>query len=360
LKGNNEESMMYVDVVRLASILDIQRMRKLPFPGQVMVKEGDSVYTNDVIAEAAISNGVRVLNLSQSLDLEPEEAEACVVRELGDELQKDDIIAQSEGIISRLVRAPADGRLMDISCGRAVLTTQELKLQVKAGMIGQVMEVFPEYGAVIRTLGGLVQGVWGNGKAGEGILTILEDHQESSLNISALECIERGRLLAAGVCLERDVLEMAVRKGAAGLIFYSLAPALIPAAMALPIPLIVLGGFGVGQTDWETFEVLNTGARKTVCVNACEVDQLKGQRPEVIIPLEDGEPEDGLGFQEEVAVGQLVRILSGEFKGKIGEVARYGETPKEYETGLDFPSVEIQLENGEPVSVPNQNLVILG
>lgn len=351
---------MFVDVVRLASTVNIQRTRKLPFPGQVLVKEGDRVHPDDVVAEADISNGVRVLNLSQALDLEAEKAEACVVRELGDELQEGDVIAQSEGVISRLVRAPANGCLMDISCGRVVLTTQKVTHQVRAGMLGQVSEVIPEYGAVIQTRGSLIKGVWGNGKVGEGILTILEDHQEGSLEAAALEDVENGQLLAAGVCLREDVLLMAAARGAAGMILIYLAPELIPPAMELPIPLIVLGGFCVGQPDQQTLEVLKAAAGKAACVNACEVDWLENQRPEVIVPLEDGESEEELGYQEEIAIGGIVRILSGEYKGRVGKVTACEDTQKEFESGLELLSAVIQLEDGESVSVPRQNLLILG
>jgi len=351
---------MFADVVRLASVLDIQRTRRLPFPGQVLVKEGDSVYTNDVIAEADISNGVRVLNLSLALNLPPEEAEACVVRELGGELQKGDIIAQSEGVISRLVRAPADGRLMDVSCGRVVLITQKITCQVRAGMIGQVSEVIPEYGAVIQARGSLIQGLWGNGKLGEGVLTILDNIQESRLEAAALEGVERGRLLAAGVCLQRDVLDIAVKRGAAGMILNRMAPELIKQAVELPIPLIVLGGFGPGQPDRKMLEVLNAGAGKTACVNASEVDYLKGQRPEVILPVENGDLDEELGFQEEITVGRHVRILSGEYRGWVGEVTACEEVQKNFESGLDFLSAAIQLENGKSINVPRQNLLILG
>jgi len=34
---------MFVDVLRIASILEIQRIRQLPFSGIVLVKEGDRV-----------------------------------------------------------------------------------------------------------------------------------------------------------------------------------------------------------------------------------------------------------------------------------------------------------------------------
>lgn len=350
---------MFADVVRIASIIDIQRTRELSVPGQVLVKEGDQVHTEDVIAEATFSSGVTLLNLSMALSLTPDEVEAHIVREIGDELEEGDVVAQRVGAIPRLVRAPADGRLVAVNDGQAVLATENSHVHVKAGLMGSISEIIPEYGAVIQTQGSLVQGVWGNGKVGEGVLSIPADYWTSPLDEAALADVESGQLLAAGSCLHAAVFEAAAGKELAGMILNRLAPELIPMASELSIPVIVLGGFNSGQPDMQTFDILNAGAGKTACVNACEVDLLKGQRPEVIIPDIEGEPEAELGFQGIVAAGQHVRIISGEYAGSVGEVTAVPKSPTNFESGLDLPSAVIQLEDGESVSVPQRNLMIL-
>ncbi len=350
---------MFADVMRLASVMDIQRTRRLSVTGRVLVSEGDQVHPEDVIAEAAISSGMIVIDLSLALGLPPEEAEACIVRELGDELEEGDVVAQCDGTISRLVRAPADGLLVDIREGRATLAAGETLIQVKAGMLGRISEVIPEYGAMIQTQGSLVQGVWGNGKVGEGILNLLAGYQEGSLDAAALEEVENGQLLAGGVCLHAAVLEACVEKGCAGMILNRLAPELVPLAKDLPMPVIVLGGFGRGLADKRTLDILTAGSGKTACVNASGPDLFTGQRPETIIPEVEGEPEDGSGFQGVITVGQDVRILSGEYIGRVGTVAAFAKSPVRFESGLELLSAVIQLEDRESVSVPLQNLMIL-
>ncbi len=349
---------MFADIVRLASVLDIQRTRKLSVPGRVLVSEGDQVHPEDVIAETAISSGIILIDLSLALGLPPEEAEVCIVRELGDELEEGDVVAKCDGTISRLVRAPADGRLVDIRDGRAMLAAGQTLLQVKAGMLGRISEVIPEYGAVIQTQGSLVQGVWGNGKVGEGILNVLAGYQEGSLEPAALDDVDSGQLLAGGVCLHAAVLEAGVEKGCAGMILNRLAPELIPLVKDLPVPVIILSGFGRGLADKRIFDILNAGSGKTACMNASGPDLFTGQRPEMIIPEVEGEPEDGSGFQGVITVDQDVRILSGEFIGKVGTVAAFAKSPVRFESGLELLSAVVQLEDGESVSVPLQNLMI--
>ena len=352
--------MISVDVVRSGSNIELQRTRQLPLPGQVLVKEGDEVAPEDVIAETTISSGIRLVNLYRALNLSSEEVEGCLVREVGDTLEEGDVIAQAEGVIPRLVRAPADGILLDVNDGQAVLAADETIFRVQSGVIGRIQKVIPEYGAVIQTRGSLIQGMWGNGKVGQGALRVLIDKQEGLLDAADLDEVEKGDLLAGGVCLNGTVLVTAVEREAAGIIVIRLAPELIPTALDMAIPVIVVGGFGPGLPDQRTVDILRLGAGKMACVNAVDVDRSQGHRPEVIIPQEDGKAEELLGFQGVIEVGMQVRLLSGEFVGRVGEVEACAKSPVEFPSGLELPSVLIRLENGEAVSASSQNLVILG
>jgi len=350
---------MFADVVRTASIIDIQRPRKLPFPGRVLVSEGDQVIPEDVIAEAHLPGKMVMLDITSGLGISPNEVKASLVRSVGDDLEQGDIIAQFEGTLSRLVRTPIDGRLVDVSHGQAVIAAGESPVQIRAGMIGEVVEVIPEFGAVLQTRGSLLQGVWGNGKVGMGTLHWVESSLDESIPLSALEGLERGQLLAGGLCLHAVLLESALEQGATGWIVNALAPQLIPMVMALPLPVIVLGGFGVLPTDPGIRELLRNKEGKTACVNALAVDIFKAQRPEVIIPLDERMTGENLGFQEEVTVGCRVRVLSGSQMGKTGVVMECPESPVHYESGLAYPSAVIQLGEGESISVPLKNLVVL-
>ncbi len=353
---------MFVDVVRVASILDIRRTRSLPFPGRVLVAEGDQVNPEDVIAEASLPGEVIALDIAQGLSISPDEVEACMVRGLGDEFEQGDIIAQFEGALSRLVRAPVGGRLADVTGGRAVITAGEVPLQVRAGMIGDVLEVIPELGVVLHARGSLLQGVWGNGKTGKGRLhwvESLESSDEPSIQISALEELEEGQLLAGGLCLHAAVLERAEEKKAAGLVVSALAPELIPLAIDLPVPVIVLGGFGALPTDQRIRELLRSKKDAMACVNASGVDMFEAQRPELIIPVDERMTGETLGYQAVVEVGRIVRVLSGEHAGRTGEIMECPESPVRFESGLVCPVAVIQLGDEESAAIPMKNLVII-
>jgi transcription antitermination factor NusG len=85
----------------------------------------------------------------------------------------------------------------------------------------------------------------------------------------------------------------------------------------------------------------------------------QGDRPEVLFPFEGGEPEKSLPFRVELAVGQRVRILAGPAVGRTGKIVTLGEET-EFESGLRYPMTTVQLREGDRLTVPQQNLAVLG
>ena len=356
---NNEGTVKLVDVVRIAPFLEIQRTRTLPLPGRVIVQQGDPVTPNDVIAEASVPGEVVMLDIARGLGIPTEEVLSCLARELGEQLSEGDILAQTEGTLPRLVRSTVNGRFVACHQGKAFLARGETTFQLKAGMIGQVEALIPEYGAVLSTKGSLVQGVWGNGKIGSGSIKIIETSMESSLTASELDDQLEGCIVAAGLCLDGVVLQQSEALGLSGLIFGAMAPGLIPAASQLEIPVIVLQGFGQLTPDLQIFDLLKSHPEAEAYINAAEVDPLEGQRPEIVIPLDEGEPGEDLGFKAEIRIGLQVREIAGERMGQSGEVVGLPEDKTTFENGLAFKAAEVRLQNGETVKIPLQNLVIV-
>ncbi len=350
---------MFVDVLRTASILDIRRTRRLPFPGTVLVAEGDRVNPQDVIAETVLPKEIVMLDIAQGLGLSKDEAQSCILRAVGETVSAGDILAQCEKPLSRLVRAPVDGRLVDVAHGQVVIAAGDRPVQVKAAMIGEVVEVLPEVGAVIYAHGSLLQGVWGNGKTGMGKLHWLESAPSQPIEPSALEDVESGEILTGGFCCQASLFEHALEKDVAGMILNALVPELLSTAMALPFPVIVLSGLGELPLNARIADLLHSQSGETVCVNARDVDEIEGGRPEVIIPQEGKLTGESLGFKGEIAVGRRVRILSEPFIGEAGEIEECPESPHRFASGLEAPAAAIRLEDGQLVTIPQNNLIIL-
>ncbi len=349
---------MINNVLRLASMMTIRRVHRLPLPGNVLVNLGTRIHPGDVIAETAIPSDVLMLDVAKGLGISSPEVPAYLLRKSGEELRQGDIIAQCEGAFPRLVRAPVAGRFLQCHHGIVFMATGKSSIQLQSRMMGAVEAIIPEYGAVISCQGSLLQGVWGNGGIGVGALNMIESSFNSSLEESMLESLEAGQVLAAGFCFQREVLESLKERGLGGIILDSLSPKLISLVDEFPIPVIVLRGFGKFPPDTAIFELLQSRSDEYVSVNAWKTDLFEGRHPEVVIPREGGDFQQRYGFREELALGQRIRVLSGTALGQSGEVLELSEEPIQFESGLSFHSALIQLDDGESVCVPQQNLII--
>ncbi len=350
---------MMAKVLGMSPMINIRRVRRLPIPGDVLVHKGQNVNPEDVIAEANVPGKIFTLDLARGLSLPEDEVGSCLVRKVGEDLEAGDIVAQVEGTFPRLVRTPISGQIVDYHDGQAVLATGMNRIVLQAEMIGEVAEVIPEYGVVVHCLGSLIQGVWGNGRFGIGKLIAGKGLKERQLRLGDVEQTQPGQVVAAGICSQALSLERMREKGISGLILGILVPDLLPDALALPFPVVVLQGVGNFAPDPKRFELLTTYTGKLVFVNAIQGEAFGNQRPEVIIPLDN---KDTLGeelLQDEIAVGQQVMILSGAAVGRSGEVLEFPEKPVKFESGLICQSAVIRLSTEETVTVPIQNLIIL-
>lgn len=351
---------MQLDVVRIGTGLKIRRERRLSLPGEVLVNEGEELSPQDLVAEASLPGKFYLLDIAGGLDVEVEDAHQFLVRQPGENLMEDDVVAHFEGAIPRLVRTPLPGRFAAYHQGHALLEIERDTIQIHAGMKGIVEAVIPEYGAIITTNGVLVQGVWGNGQIGAGGLSVLEASWSTPLDGSMIVETDDDRVIAAGQCLDAETLLQLGEGGMRGLIVGSLAPDLIPVALALPVPIIVLQGFGPLPTDLSILETLKPLDGEMVSVHAAETNRQTGTRPEVIIPQPGESKVDELGLRAELGIGHRVRVCSGQDKGQAGKVLAFVDEPLLFKSGLQLPTVVVQLNNGERINLPQQNLVILG
>ncbi|MBG0770277.1 MAG: hypothetical protein H0S82_01135 [Anaerolineaceae bacterium] len=346
-----------VDVLQISKYTVIERTRRLPMAGRVLVAAGDAVKPADVLAEAILPSGVVTLEVDRGLGVSAKEADACALHKPGDLLHEGDLLAQCEGALTRVVRAPADGRLIDFSHGKAVIATWETRVTVQAGLPGVVEDVFPEYGATIRAEGSLVQAEWGNGGICEGPLRVLD-----TLDAEEGETVEftSGEILGVPTISNPEIFDLARKYELAGLVTFWLSPNLLQVAKSAGIPMLVISGFSRGgEVDSWAWELLQNCQGKLASLNASFALNRFGERPELVIPGEGETPEKTLAPQAPLAVGQRVRILTGAAIGQTGRLRKL-EAPLMFESGFAFPVATVELASGALVQVPQQDLVILG
>lgn len=348
---------MLAQIIQISPATKIRRHRKLPIPGKVVVRQGQKVEARDVIAEAILAPEHIMLDISRSLRVPTDAADDLIQRAAGETVNKDDLIAGPAGLAHRVVRAPRSGRIVVAGDGLVLMQVDSKPFELKAGMPGTITQLIPDLGAVIETNGALVQGVWGNGHTEFGLMQAKLSSPDDRFTLDQLDVSLRGAIILAGFCADPEVLHKAAEIPLRGLIFASMDSALIPLALKMPYPILILEGFGYHPMNGIGYNVLTTNSGKEISLNAEQLDRSKGIRPEIVIPLDiSREPEDAPSSYSEFAPGNKVRISRAPHKGQIGTIALLSRKPILFPSGIRALGADLVLEKDERISVPLANL----
>jgi hypothetical protein len=348
---------MLATVSHILALTYIRRARILPFPGSVVVRTGQKVNASDVIAEAFLPSRHLLLDIRRGLGIpQASVAERAVIRHEGDRLTKGDVIAESTGLFSRLVRAPADGEVVAISGGQVLMRVQSTKLELKAGFNGTVSDLIPERGAFMEAQGTLIQGAWGNGRMDSGLLVVLAKSPDEELTRAMLDVSLRGAVVLAAHCSSADALQTGAELQLRGLILSSMPSSLIPVASKLNYPIIVTEGFGKIPINAQALRLLHSSEKRDASVNA-SFDPKMGERPEIVVPLPASAeaPPESTHFSE----NQTVRILGVPYQGRIGTLIQLRPGLSALPNGIKAPAADVQLDNETRVVIPLANLEVL-
>jgi hypothetical protein len=350
---------MLAPIKHILPIAIVQRTRILPVPGEVVTLVGQTVSPNEVIAIGQARRRHILLNVSRFLGVEDYDASSFIERQAGDIVNKGDVIASRSGFSQRVLSAPAAGQIVMISDGRVLIERDGQPFELRAGYPGLVSELIPKRGAIIEITGALAQGVWGNGKMSNGILTTMAAEPDAALEPDQLTEKLQGAVLLAGQCHSAEALKNAADHGVRGLILGSLAPALAALAAKMSYPILVLDGFGQLPMNSVAFRLLSTNDQREVMLNAESQNRTQGGRPEVLIPLPGTAAVDLPPEMGELHSGQRVRITRNPFKGQIATIEAIPEGKITFDNGLRAPGAQLKLENGLPARVPLVNLELL-
>lgn len=350
---------MLAPVVHVLPMTRIRRHRLLPITGRVLVRKSQVVSAVDVVGEANQNPKHVLLDIARGLGVGINEVDQHLQRAAGDVIAEGDILAGPVGWGKRVVRAPCAGRVVLIGRGKLLLEQESVPQQVLAGLPGEVISLIPGRGAVIESIGALVQGVWGNGAINFGLLKVLIKKIEDILSVDQLDFDLRGSVVFGGYCGEERVLRAAADLPLKGLILSSMSSSLIPVASEITFPIIVIEGFGLLPVNSAAFNLLVTSDMREIALNAEIADPYTGQRPEVFISLPVNqmvhEPKDATIF----APGQKVRVIRAPYKSQIGTLMSMKPGLDVLPNGIKTKSGEVELENSIRVKLPLVNLEVL-
>ncbi len=338
----------------------IRRERLMPAGGRIIARRGQQVNPADIVAEAMVRPEHLLLDISRGLGLPPADADHYIQHRAGDEVGEGDVIAGPVGIARRVVRTPRSGTVVVAGGGQVLLELEGVFTELKAGYSGVVADIIGDRGVAIECVGSLIQGVWGNGKINYGLLNILAHSPDEVVTPAMMDVSLRGAVVMACHCEDERVLTSAEELPVRGMILASMEATLVPAALNVSYPIMLVEGFGNLPMNQDAFNILTSGSMREVSVNAEPWDRIAKTRPEALVAIPTGvlaeTPADSAPF----SVGQTVRVVSPPYKGMLGTLTNLLPGLSVLPSGLRAQAAGVRLQNGDTVQVPLANLEIIG
>src|SRR5687767_8879169 len=369
----------------IATNILVRRERRLPLPGQVLVRAGQRVEPSDTVASTTLAGESVQVDVAADLSLPP----SAVLRRLrispGQPVERDELLALRGGVGSRESRSPVAGTFAgyDSATGHATITPPSELVSVQAHLKGIVTDLIPYYGAVIETPATLIRGIFGVGGEQHGVLKVLSTNHDDPITADMIDARATYAVILGGSEVLADALRRAVELGARGIITGSIRASeladflgydgfdawrlgascasslngtlLVPSRLhtqgssgwtfpppnpraPTPLPrdfvLIITEGFGAVPMALRTFETLASQDGQEVAVDATTVLRGGLSRPEIIIPLPRT---TAVRFLDDtgpkLAVGTTVRILSPAYLGQTAEIVSLPNEPRPTQSG---------------------------
>jgi hypothetical protein len=380
----SSEACCYTPGLKRKATTIVRKMRRLPIPGEVLVRENEEVTADTIIARAYILGEVHVVNVAALLGIEYWETSKYLLKKKGEEIEKNEPIAMIKslfGLLKRIAYAPATGtieRVSDVS-GQVLIRESKIPLEVDAYIPGKVVEALPDEGATIETPAAFIQGIFGIGGERKGKLTLVAKTASEILTATQLKSEYKGKILIGGARVTGDALQKAVQIGAKGIVVggiddhdltsflgYKIGVA-ITGHEDIPLTLIITEGFGEMAMSEKTFSLLKKFDGKDVSINGATQIRAGVLRPEIIIPmpgrtteldnLEDKDEKEYL--QQGLLPGTPIRIIRKPYFGALGVVSKLPVKLQTIETESSVRVLDAELTDGKHVIVPRANVEII-
>jgi len=370
----------YTPGLRVTRHTTLQRDRRLPMKGKVLVAQGDTVRRDQVVARTELPGNVTTVNIVNRLGITAEELPSFMLVGEGDQVTKGQPIAETRPFIKwfkSTVEADIDGTVESISpvTGQVMLREAPLPVEVPAYVDGSVVDVIEDEGVVVETNGAFVQGIFGVGGESWGPLHMISDGPGQALDPAQLDDTCAGRIVVATGLVSHAAIEKARQVGAVGvigggirdsdlrqLLGYDLGVA-ITGTEDIGLTVIVTEGFGEISMAGRTFDILKDCHGLEASVSGATQIRAGVQRPEIIVPVPEGQPipEDevagsqGEGMQE----GDALRVIRAPYFGHIGKVASLTADLQAVESGARVRVLEVEFEDGQKAIVPRANVELI-
>ena len=368
----------YTPGLKVTEGMTIQKERRLPLEGEVLVEAGATVKADDVVAKADLPGNVQLLNVANLLSVPPEEIAEYMLKPVGEAVSADEIIATTKGLFGLFksqARSPINGTIEAISdvTGQVILREPPVPVEVKAYTDGTVTETVPNEGVTVETYGTYIQGIFGIGGETVGNLTVVAESASEGLTDEKILPEHRDNILVGGSLVTTEAIKKAIQHSVRGIIAggiddadlrellgYELGVA-ITGSEEIGITLVITEGFGSIAMAEQTFTLLKAREGMKTSINGATQIRAGVVRPEILIPFAPeatgsaSDTEDGAS-EGILEVGSSVRIIREPYFGRLGRVTELPVELQNLETEAQVRVLRVELENGEQTTLPRANV----
>lgn len=355
----------------------VQRVRRLPIKGEVLVNVGDHVDPNSVVARAMLPGLLQTIRLAEKLGIEANEAPKMTSLKVGDPIEKDQVIAETKGFFGffkNQVVSEYSGTVEAISdvTGNILVREASIPVDMTAYIAGKVTEVMPEEGAIVETRGAHVQGIFGIGGERSGEIRVVVSDGDELLEESSILETDAGKILVGGSGVTYEALKRANDLGVCGIVVGAVKDVDLTNLLGYDIGVAITGqeevattlvcteGFGRLGMAKRTFNLLKSLEGRSASLNGATQIRAGVIRPELISPMmtetESKIPEHA---SNELVAGTPIRIIREPYFGRLGQVTGLPAELQTVDSGAEVRVLKAKLDDGSEVTVPRANVEII-
>ena len=362
--------------LRVAESVTIVKERKLPLRGNLVVKIGERVRFDQIVARTELPGAVYPVQVAHTLGIEASELSSAMSKKEKDRVKQGEIIAGTSsffGIFKNECHSPIEGFVESVSfrTGQVNLQKDPVPVEINAFMDGEVIALHEGEGVTVSTRGAYIQGIFGIGGEAFGPLCVVSPDANHELGAGDITPDLAGKIIVGGSGITREAFfkarDLGVRAVIVGafdnghireILGYELGVA-ITGSESIGISLILTEGFGRIPITARTWNLLKKLEGQHASVNGATQIRAGVIRPEIVVPSLDGELVEEKIATGELSVGSEVRIIRVPWFGATGVVSALPPEPRVIESGAKVRVLEVELLSGERVTLPRANIELI-
>jgi hypothetical protein len=368
----------YTPGLTVAENTVVRRVRRLPLKGRVLVRVGQQVKAQNVVAEAELPGEIKSINVARDLGISAEELPDCLLKNEGDQVDKDEPIARTRGLFGLFkaeCRSPVSGTIETASAttGQIIIRGQPTPLQKLAYIQGTVAEVRDGESATIEAHAAFVQGIFGLGGEAFGQIEVFADSPDDVLDADYISPSQAGKILVAGGLVTAAAIRTASKHGVKGIISGGLNDADVRDTLGyelgvaitgdedLGVTVVITEGFGRIRIADATFELLRKHDGALASINGATQIRAGVVRPEIIIPLPG--PQSQQARHEDLAggleIGTRLRAIREPYFGRLGRCVALPTELAELSSGVKARVLEVEFDDQSRAVLPRANVELI-